>query len=568
MHKSIPCIVAVSAVALFIIKSAQASDYSGSYISGKFGINNSSATGTTSAPHASTLAYGVQGGYLETGYNWDVRSVTIGLGAYADFNAYEKHSNGVTYGSRSYGVDTKLGLPLDDWYLYGKFGYGNSTGTRDLSTVSQKSPNFAMGVEYKIVARLGAIVEYKFDNFESQGTRISNKTLTFGLTYYFDRKLPISDVIAPGPEIDIGPPIIIDTGIASEPPPDIVSNIETPAETQPVSDPESWTDLLEGRPVRVDGTNFSGSGASASLTTDYVKGVIEVIGFAKKYPDAKFELIGHEDNTGSPEFLQELSLKRARSVEFALLRNGVAEDRMSIKGEGSADPIDDNNTSEGRIKNRRVEIFAKFKEQKKISVASPAPKAAAETWNILLDGKQVRVEGENFIPGTTKLKSPEVKVLDSVAEFASKFPDTKLELTGYADSSGSKKLNQKMSLKRAESAKQYLVKKGVADNRISTKGEGATNPIGDNNTEEGRIKNRRVEIRSISAEQNKNSIATPTVAPAPATATAPVPSAVTTPAPATVTAPVPATAPETTPQSIPESDSWKTFWPPYDRRSR
>jgi len=556
MHKGIPRIVIVLIVAQLMMDSAQASDYSGRYISGKFGINNSSATGTISAPHAGTLAYGVQGGYLESGYNWDVKSFTIGLGAYADFNAYEKHTNGVTYGSRSYGLDTKLGLPLEDWYLYGKFGYGNSTGTKDLSAVSQKSSNFALGVEYQIVSRLGAIVEYKFDDFGSQGTQIKNRTLTFGLTYYFDRKLVFKEVeIAPAPEIDLGPGPVLDADIASEPPPDIVSNIETGPESQTVSDPESWTDLLEGRPVIVDGASFTGGGASTALTSDYVKGVIEVIGFAKKYPDAKFELIGHEDNTGSADFLQDLSLKRAKSVEFALIRNSVEEDKMSIKGVGSANPIYDNDTPEHRTKNRRVEIFAIFKEQKNIKVAAPAPKVAApapktvtESWNLLLDGKQVRIEGDNFVPGSAKLRSKAFKVLDSVADFAQKYPDTKLELTGYADSSGSEKLNQKISLTRAESAKQYLINKGVAVNRISTKGEGATNPIGDNNTREGRIKNRRVEIRSVAMEQNSVSVSAPTTAPAPTPTTAP--------------APAPAT------ESTPETDAWKSFWPPYDRRGR
>ena len=561
MHKGIPCIVIVLIVALLNTVAAHASDYSGAYLGGKFGINDSGTSGTVNTPHASTFAYGLQGGYILSGYNWDVRSVTIGLGAYADFNAYEKHLNGVTYGSRGYGVDAKLGLPFDDWYVYGKIGYGYSTATRDLSAIHQNSSNIAIGIEYKIVSRLGAIMEYKTDGFGSQGTRISNRMFTFGLTYYFDRKIPQEDVQAPAQEIDLGPEPEPDLDMASEPPPDIVSNIETGPESQTVSDPVSWTDLLEGRPVRVDGTNFTGGGASATLTSDYVAGVIDIIGFAKKYPDAKFELIGYEDNTGSAEFLQDLSLKRAKAVEFALIRNSVSEDRMSIKGEGSANPIYDNDTPEHRTKNRRVEIFAILKGQKKVNVAAPAATTATESWNILLAGKQLRIEGDHFITGSAKLKSQVVKDLDAVADFARKYPDTKLELTGYADSSGSEKMNKKLSLARAESVKQYLVKKGIAVNRISAKGEGATNPIGDNNTKEGRIKNRRVEILSVAIEQNKVNIAAPT-APAPAPTVAPAPTATPTPA----TAPAPTTG--STPESTPETDSWKTFWPPFERRGR
>lgn len=200
---------------------AQASDYSGGYLGGKFGINNSSATGTTSAPSASTLAYGVQGGYIEGGYNWDMRTATIGVGAYADFNSYEKHLNGVSYGSRAYGMDAKLGMPVDDWLLYAKIGYGYSTGTRELSAVGQNSPNTAVGVEYKLASRWGAISEYKINAFSNRDGSISikNKTLTFGLNYYFDRP-EIAPVVAVAvPELEPEPEPEPETDLASDPPP-------------------------------------------------------------------------------------------------------------------------------------------------------------------------------------------------------------------------------------------------------------------------------------------------------------------------------------------------------------
>lgn len=134
-----------------------------------------------------------------------------------------------------------------------------------------------------------------------------------------------------------------------------------------------------------------------------------------------------------------------------------------------------------------------------VAVAAPVP----ESWKILLEEKPVTIEGVNFVAGSAKLKSKIVKTLDEVVGFVGQHPDAKLELIGYADSSGSAKLNQKLSSARAESVKKYLVKKGVAASRITAKGEGSANPIADNKTKEGRAMNRRVEIHSVIKEEKK-----------------------------------------------------------------
>ena len=68
---------------------------------------------------------------------------------------------------------------------------------------------------------------------------------------------------------------------------------------------------------------------------------------------------------------------------------------------------------------------------------------------------------------------------------------------GHADSIGSDAYNQKLSVRRAESVKAYLVSKGIEANRIYTEGKGEKQPVADNRTREGRAKNRRVEIEVI-----------------------------------------------------------------------
>ena len=85
--------------------------------------------------------------------------------------------------------------------------------------------------------------------------------------------------------------------------------------------------------------------------------------------------------------------------------------------------------------------------------------------------------------------------LDKVYQFLSDNTDIKLEIQGHTDNSGSLLLNNKLSQVRANSVVAYLTKKGVEKNRLTAKGFGPSSPIADNNTAEGRAKNRCVVMK-------------------------------------------------------------------------
>ncbi|MDR2775043.1 MAG: OmpA family protein [Tannerella sp.] len=76
-----------------------------------------------------------------------------------------------------------------------------------------------------------------------------------------------------------------------------------------------------------------------------------------KNPDTDIKIVGHTDNTGKVDYNQTLSEKRAKSVFDYLLEQEVSGNRMIYEGKGIHQPVADNNTVEGRAKNRRVEIL-------------------------------------------------------------------------------------------------------------------------------------------------------------------------------------------------------------------
>ena len=74
---------------------------------------------------------------------------------------------------------------------------------------------------------------------------------------------------------------------------------------------------------------------------------------------------------------------------------------------------------------------------------------------------------------------------------------------GHTDAVGSDASNQKLSVRRSEAVKAYLVSKGIEKNRVYTEGKGEKQPVADNKTAEGRAKNRRVEIEVVGTRTNK-----------------------------------------------------------------
>ena len=128
-----------------------------------------------------------------------------------------------------------------------------------------------------------------------------------------------------------------------------------------------------------------------------------------------------------------------------------------------------------------------------------APKAAAP----VAAASKVTYAADAFFDFDKSVVKPAGKA--KLDDLVSKVKGINLEViiaVGHTDSIGTDAYNQKLSVRRAEAVKAYLVSKGIEKNRIYTEGKGEKQPVADNKTKEGRAKNRRVEIEVVGTRKN------------------------------------------------------------------
>ncbi|MCH9784524.1 MAG: OmpA family protein, partial [Gammaproteobacteria bacterium] len=107
------------------------------------------------------------------------------------------------------------------------------------------------------------------------------------------------------------------------------------------------------------------------------------------------------------------------------------------------------------------------------------------------------LHGVNFEFDSARLTPNAKTVLRGVAERLLAHSDNEVEIAGHTDSKGSDEYNQALSERRAESVRDFLIDLGVDPGRLQARGYGDTRPVDSNATDEGRERNRRIEMRRI-----------------------------------------------------------------------
>lgn len=102
---------------------------------------------------------------------------------------------------------------------------------------------------------------------------------------------------------------------------------------------------------------------------------------------------------------------------------------------------------------------------------------------------------------SSTLRPEAMENLRDLAESLQDYPETDILVVGHTDSRGSPDYNLRLSQRRAQSAADYLLSRGLEPGRVATQGLGQTEPVADNATEDGRQQNRRVEIAIYASEE-------------------------------------------------------------------
>ncbi len=119
--------------------------------------------------------------------------------------------------------------------------------------------------------------------------------------------------------------------------------------------------------------------------------------------------------------------------------------------------------------------------------------------NLTFDTPETFTLGDvNFDAGKASIRPESFKELNQLAEYMNNKKDLVIEIAGHTDNVGTKESNQKLSEDRSKMVVDYLVKKGIAQSRLKAIGYGDSRPVASNDTDAGKQKNRRTEIRVIS----------------------------------------------------------------------
>jgi outer membrane protein OmpA-like peptidoglycan-associated protein len=112
-------------------------------------------------------------------------------------------------------------------------------------------------------------------------------------------------------------------------------------------------------------------------------------------------------------------------------------------------------------------------------------------------GQTIRLNNIFFDTDKFALRNESTAELNRLVRILNENPAMSIEVMGHTDAVGNDQNNMTLSQNRADAVKEYLLNKGVASNRLSSKGFGKTKPLASNDTEEGRQMNRRVEFSIV-----------------------------------------------------------------------
>jgi OmpA-OmpF porin, OOP family len=228
-----------------------------------------------------------------------------------------------------------------------------------------------------------------------------------------------------------------------------------------------------------DNLRFAKSGSTPVFSTEVTKILDSLSVYAKNHPGKTITVTGHykADERNNSSF-DNLGLARADELKKWLVNKGLPDKNIITQSQ-----LDDGlifspaDTLVGGISLAFHNISLPVQESVKDDLFEPR----TVYFNT----------GKNTLSINADLKN----YLEKVKEYLQNHADKKLSVTGYTDNAGDAEKNMQLSARRAAFVKDELIKKGIEGAKIESSGKGMDEPVADNNTTEGKAKNRRVTIQ-------------------------------------------------------------------------
>jgi len=132
-----------------------------------------------------------------------------------------------------------------------------------------------------------------------------------------------------------------------------------------------------------------------------------------------------------------------------------------------------------------------------LSITDPIADAAAQTQSFLQALARIDTSSVAFQPGSVSFTAGSDPALEQIAVLMNSYPALRIRIEGHTDDTGPERVNLRLSRERAQAVANYLVNRGVSDNRLIAKGYGSTQPLINATTESARARNRRIEISYV-----------------------------------------------------------------------
>jgi OOP family OmpA-OmpF porin len=252
----------------------------------------------------------------------------------------------------------------------------------------------------------------------------------------------------------------------------------------------------------IDGDNFDGIYRNGNNDKfSYVHAGLEFALGSTSKPDLNWAnpVAMMYDELKDPTLRQEVEALKGRVTN---VEQSVADLKKDTDGDGVADQFDKcpNTPAGAKVDGSGCPIDTDGDGVPDYKDACPLEKGTVELngcpdSNSMLGKTAAGVDNIQFEFNSSVLKTDSYPTLDKLSSELREKSSSKLNLAGFASAEGTAEYNMQLSIDRANSVKTYLVNSGVDAKKISVKGYGETRPIASNDTEEGRIKNRRVEFR-------------------------------------------------------------------------